>query len=149
MTTRAIETLLSIIASAAPIRRKIEATASIIEYDCPDEIADAAKAFLLEVSEDDELDVEYRLDALRLMRKAEAKKINQPSVTTAEHSANRERWRQFRIGQRRGALDRMGAWPPEPGWADDLRGPDFTPPEGDFLEAWRAALRQRHLDKNS
>ena len=51
--TRAIAALLDIMAdTGAPIRRRIEATDSLLTYEAPDEAVEEAKAFLISVFED-------------------------------------------------------------------------------------------------
>src|SRR5262245_36000255 len=75
--------------------------------------------------------VDDRLDALKLMRKAEARKITQPTVSAADERANRELWRQVEIARRRVAMVNAGLWPPPKGWINDLRRENYvTSPEG-------------------
>jgi hypothetical protein len=141
--TRAIVALLEIMSDVdAPLRRRIEATEGLLAYEAPQGAVDQAKAFLTSVFEDAEQRVDDRLDALRLMRKAEARKINQPTVTAAADAiANRELWRQFEIGHRRAEMMKAGLWPAEKGWDDDLRSDDYVAPTMSFDEAWRIAFK--------
>jgi len=100
--TRAIVALLEIMSGThAPLRRRIEAIELLLAYEAPPEAVDQAKTFLTAVFEDAAQHVDDRLDALRLMRKAEAPKITAPTVTAEDARANRELWRKLEIGHRR------------------------------------------------
>jgi hypothetical protein len=94
--TRAIVALLQIMSDTedAPLRRRIQATEALLAYEAPQEAVDQAKAFLTSVFEDAEQSVDDRLDALKLMRKAEARKTV-PTVTAENARKNRELWRQL------------------------------------------------------
>src|SRR5262245_20948716 len=99
--TPAIKALLEIMANAdAPTRRRIEAAEGVLGYEAPDEAAEAAKAFLTTVFEDNKAHVDDRLDALKVMRKAEARKITQPTVSAADAAHHREQWRTLEIAER-------------------------------------------------
>ena len=143
--TRAITALLDIMNDTeAPLRRRIEAAAGLLDFEAPSEIADAAKNFLTSVFEDTDRHVDDRLDALKLMRKSEARKITQPTVSAADERANREQARRLEVARRRVALVEAGMWPPEKGWADDLLGDSYVAPPGsqtptDMYEAVRQA----------
>jgi hypothetical protein len=141
--TRAIAALLEIMSDAeAPLRRRIEATAGLLAYEAPPEAVEQAKAFLTSVFEDAEQRVDDRLDAIKLMRKAEgARKITAPTVTPEDARKNRELWREIEIGMRRVAMMKAGLWPPEEGWCNDLMGDDYVAPAISFDEAWRNAFR--------
>ena len=54
------------------------------------------------------------------MRKAEAKKVTQPTVTAEHTRAGRELGRELLMARRRLKLSEAGLWPPPKGWADDL-----------------------------
>jgi hypothetical protein len=136
--TRAIGALLDIIASGASTRRRIEAAEQLLAYEAPPEIVVQAKAFLTSIFEDSEQHVDDRLDALKLMRKAEARKITQPTVRSAEAGRNREFWRDMEIARRRMKLIEAGLWPAVPEWADDLLGEDYEAPrDKSFLDLWK------------
>lgn len=139
--TRAIAALLEIMANAdAPLRRRIEATEGLLAYEAPQDAVDQAKAFLTTIFEDAQQHVDDRLDALKLMRKAEARKITAPTVTAENTSANREQWRQLEIGMRRAAMMKAGLWENHPqDWAADLLSKDYVPPPGTVRDALRAA----------
>ena len=142
--TRAIAALLEIMSDAdAPLRRRIEATELLLAYDAPPEAVDQARTFLTAVFEDAEQRVDDRLDALRLMRKAEARKITAPTVTAEDARANRELWRKLEIGHRREKLFKAGLWGDHPkNWADDLLSEDYVEPLGSAHDALRGMARK-------
>jgi hypothetical protein len=89
-----------------------------------------------------------RLDALKVMRKAEARRVTQPILSPAEAHRNREAWRKRAIDERQKELIEAGLWPAPDDWADDLNSPDWVPPPGNpnppldvenFAERLRAA----------
>ena len=143
--TRAIAALLEIVSDDdAPLRCRIEATEGLLAYEAPQEAIDQAKAFLTSVFEDSEQRVDDRLDALKLMRKAEARKITTPTITAEDARANRELWRDIEMGLRRAALFRAGLWENAPkDWADDLLSEDYVPPPGSATDALRSMARKR------
>ena len=142
--TRAIVALLEIMSDAdAPLRRRIEATEGLLAYEAPQEAVDLAKTFLTSVFEDAEQRVDDRLDALRLMRKAEARKITVPTVTAENARVNRELWRDLEMGFRRVAMIKAGVWEDHPkDWADDLLSEDYVPPPGSATDALRGMARK-------
>ena len=142
--TRAIAALLEIMSDAdAPLRRRIEATELLLAYDAPPEAVDQARTFLTAVFEDAEQRVDDRLDALRLMRKAEARKITAPTVTAEDARANRELWRDLETGFRRVAMIKAGVWENAPkDWAADLMSEDYVPPPGSATDALRSMARK-------
>ena len=150
--TRAIVALLEIMSNTdAPLHRRIEATEVLLAYEAPQEAVDQAKAFLTSVFEDAEQRVDDRLDALRLMRKAEAPKITAPTVTAESEDAraNRELWRKLEIGHRRAELFKAGLWEDHPkDWADDLLSEDYVAPPGSALDALRGMARKANPSKN-
>ena len=143
--TRAIVALLEIMSDPdAPLRRRIEATEGLLAYEAPQEVVDQAKAFLTSVFEDDEQRVDDKLDALRLMRKAEARKVTTPTVTPEDARANRELWRKLEIGSRRVAMIEAGLWGNHPkDWASDLLSEDYVAPPGSATELLRNMARKR------
>ena len=105
---------------------------------------DQAKAFLTSIFGDPEQRVEDWLDALKLMRKLEARKITAPTVTAEDARANRELWRQLEIGMRRGAMMKAGVWGDHPkDWADDLLSDNYVAPPGSARDALRGMARKR------
>ena len=96
------------------------------------------------IFEDAAQHVDDRLDALRLMRKAEAPKITAPTVTAEDARANRELWRQLEIGFRRVAMMKAGVWENAPtDWAADLLSEDYAAPPGSADDALRGMARKR------
>ena len=143
--TRAIVALLEIMSNTdAPLHRRIEATEVLLAYEAPQEAVDQTKAFLTSVFGDSEQRVDDRLDALKLMRKLEARKITAPTVTAEDARANRELWRQLEIGMRRGAMMKAGVWGDHPkDWADDLLSDNYIEPPGSARDALRGMARKR------
>ena len=66
------------------LRRRVEAAESILSFESPSEMVEEAKAFLTEVFDDRETNVDLRLDALKIMRKAEARKVTQPPAASID-----------------------------------------------------------------
>jgi hypothetical protein len=143
--TKAIIALLEIMAdSSTPLRRRIEATEGLLAYEAPGEAVEQAKSFLTSVFEDGNQHYDDRLDALKLMRKAEARKITQPTATAADAQANREVSRKLEVIRRRLSLFKAGMWPAPKGWMDDLSPANYVAPPGsstpvDVYEAVRNA----------
>ena len=142
--TRAIVALLEIMSDAdAPLRCRIEATELLLAYEAPQEAVDRTKTFLTSVFEDAEQRVDDRLDALKLMRKAEARKITALTVTAGDARANRELWRQLEIGRRREAMFKAGLWEDAPkDWCADLLSDDYVEPPVSAHDALRGMARK-------
>ena len=142
--TRAIVALIQIIADTdAPLRRRLEAAELLLAYEAPQEAVDQAKAFLTSVFEDAEQRVDDRLDALKLMRKAEVRKTA-PTVPAVNARKNRELWRQLEIGHRRAGMFKAGLWGDHPkDWAADLLSEDYVEPPGSALDVLRDMARKR------
>jgi hypothetical protein len=121
-TTRAIKASIEIMSDeAAPTRRRIEACEGLLAYEAPREVMDLAKEFLISIFENPDEHVDDRLDALKLMRKAEAPRIRQRTTAVpADERAERGRQREREIAHRRLAMMDAGLWPPPKDWADDL-----------------------------
>ena len=64
------------------------------------------------------------------MRKAEARKITQPTATAADAQANREMSRKLEVARRRVSLYKAGMWPAPKGWMDDLSPENYVAPPG-------------------
>ena len=76
--TCAIDALLSIMVNPENwIGKRIEAAEHLLSYEAPLEYVEAAKTFLTTVYRDEGLEVGFRLAALKLMRKAEARRLAQ------------------------------------------------------------------------
>jgi len=93
------------------ITKRIEAADQLLY--APPEYAIAARVFLAEVYEDKSLDDSFRLNALKLVRKADTRQA-QPVPTPAVR-------RDLLIAWRRVKLVEAGLWPAPEGWDADLR----------------------------
>jgi hypothetical protein len=113
-----------------PIRRRVEAAEAILTFESPATVAEDAKAFLAEVFEDQDHYVDVRLDALKIMRKIEARRITQPILSPGEAHRNREAWRRKAIEERKQELIAADLWPAPSDWCDDLKSPDWIAPPG-------------------
>jgi hypothetical protein len=146
-TTRAITALLEIMSNGgAPMRRRIEAADTLLSYEGPEQVVEQTRAFLVAVLEDRErVSTDYRLEAGKLLRKAEARKVVHQSVRSADADRWRETWRQMAIGRRRLKLFRAGLWPAPEGWYDDLIDPDYEPGPRSEEPSLAAPLRNARL----
>jgi uncharacterized protein (UPF0147 family) len=136
-----------------PIRRRVEAAEAILTFESPAPVAEDAKAFLAEVSEDEDQHADVRISALKITRKLEAHRITQPILSPAEAHRNREAWRRKAIEERKQELVVMGLWPAPSDWADDLLDPAWIAPPGlanppidatgfgDRMQAYRMAMK--------
>jgi hypothetical protein len=105
--TRAVAALRQIMlddSETMPIRRRIEAAEQLLEYEAPVEIVEDAKAFLTSIAEAEETLVDFRLDALKLLRKAEARKVVPPKASVRNNPRRIEMCRALEIAKRRAAL---------------------------------------------
>jgi hypothetical protein len=135
------------------LRRRVEAAESILSFESPSEMVEEAKAFLTEVFDDRETNVDLRLDALKIMRKAEARKVTQPptvSIGGGGFPNNPEmRARSRRMAQRKAAYERRkkleaaGLWPAPPGWDADIFSDDWVEPPIDYGLPPNAGLADR------
>jgi hypothetical protein len=81
MTTRAIDTLLQIMRDAeVSTRRRIEAAEALMGFEAPPDAVGQAREYLMSVFEDREEEIGNRMDALKLSRKFEAKRIAPQTV---------------------------------------------------------------------
>ena len=136
-----------------PLRRRVGAADSILSFESPSEMTEEAKAFLTEVFEDSETYVDLRLDALKIMRKAEARKVTQPPTVPIGGGGffnNPElRSRMRRMAQRKAAyqrrkkLEAAGLWPAPPGWDADIFSDDWVEPPIDYGLPPNAGLADR------
>jgi hypothetical protein len=78
---------------------RIEAAKQILEYEAPNKAVDEAKAYLTTVFNDRKLGASLRLEAIKLVRKSEARKITKPSVQPGEDLARRLEAANKRIGR--------------------------------------------------
>ncbi len=129
--TRAVNALISIMRDdTAPVRRRIEATASLLDYETPAEIVEIAKEFLARTGEDTNQRVDDRLEALALLRRAEERKIRRPTAAGSLEVDRREEWRRWELFERQLKLTRSGIFPLPEGWDSDLRSPEYLAPPG-------------------
>jgi hypothetical protein len=136
-----------------PLASRMIAAEQLLSYEAPADAAEEAKRFLESIFEDAENHVATRLEALKIIRKSEARRIAQPTVSATAMTEDERvaAWRNELKGQRQTRLIEAGIWPLPKGWADDLSSPDFVPPEGDlpprgmnldeFIEKLRQARR--------
>jgi hypothetical protein len=124
-TSRAIAALVEIMRDTeqAP-RSRIEACEHLLDYECPLEAIEGAKAVLMSIVEDGETLVEIKLGALKLLRRVEARKV---SPGRAVRETNIEISRAVEIVRRRNTLLNAGIFPFPDGYDDDLCGPDYVP----------------------
>src|SRR6516162_4198056 len=89
----------------------------------------------MSIFENKEKAIGERMDALKLSRKFEAKKIAPQTVhlTRREEADRKEAWREYELGQLQAKIVLATLDHPPKGWDDDLRSPDYLPPPGD---AW-------------
>ena len=85
------------------------------------------------------------MEALQISRKFEARKIAPQTVhlTRREEADRKEAWREYGIGRRKMDLIKATHQHPPPGWADDLRSPDYLPPPGSDWPPGTAERRAR------
>jgi hypothetical protein len=134
MNTRTIEILLEIMSDTEmSTRRRIEAAEGLLGFEAPADAVSRARDYLMSVFENRDEDIEHRMDALRMSRKFEAKKIAPQTVhvTRREEKDRKEAWREYEIFQRQAKLILATLDHPPPGWDEDLRSPDYLPPPGD------------------
>ena len=107
--TASIAVLLEIMGNeAGSMRRRLASAETLLTYEAPEEVVERTKAFLITVIEDRErVRTDYRLEAGKLLRKAEARKVVQQSVRAADADRWRETWREMAIGRRRVILMRI------------------------------------------
>jgi hypothetical protein len=115
------------------LRRRVEAAEQILSFETSIDAMEEAKVFLTNVFENGEVHVDLRLDALKVIRKAEARKVTAPPAT----ASTGERGLAYRIAQQRArnelreTLEAKGLWPAPPGWDAHIMSPDWPGPEGE------------------
>jgi len=105
-------------------RRRIEACEHLLDYECPLEVIEEAKTVLMSIVEDGETLVDIKLDALKLLRRVESRKVS-PGRAVRENDI--EISRAVELLRRRGALVKAGIFPFPDGYDDDLTGADYVP----------------------
>jgi hypothetical protein len=131
MNTRAIEILLEIMADTEmSTRRRIEAAEALLGFEAPADAVSRARDYLMSVVEDREEEIGNRMDALRISRKCEAKRIAPQTVhlTRREEVDRKEAWRNYEMWKRRRELIMATMEIPPSNYADDLMSPDYLPP---------------------
>jgi hypothetical protein len=113
------------------LRTRMQAAEQILLFEAPADATELAKAFLTEVFEDSEAHINTRMEALKFMRKAEARRAQPGAQGSTSEAERRAAWRKELMWQRQSSLVKAGLFPLPPGWADDLKSPDFVPPDGE------------------
>ncbi|MGO7868653.1 hypothetical protein AB9E15_05335 [Rhizobium leguminosarum] len=98
----------------------IEAARAIIEYEAPPEVFDLTYDYLMGVAQGEEQDTGLKLEALKLIRKVEAKRVVPGTAKAVETVAAQALGRKVAMAKRRLGLVRDGRWPAERGWGEDL-----------------------------
>ena len=106
-------------------------------FESPEVVAADAKAFLTEIFEDPDCHVNWRVAALKIMRRAESRRVTQLPVSPGEAHRNREAWRRKAIEERKQELIAADLWPAPSDWCDDLRSQSWIPPERESSPAHR------------
>src|SRR5262245_12344533 len=87
-----------------PPKARIEAAEAILSYEAPADLVEEAKDFLIEVLEDRQTPVSLRLEASKIMRKAEATKGQTRTIASVDEHEEREKARDFLKMKRRLAI---------------------------------------------
>jgi len=134
MNTRTVETLLEIMADTdMATGRRIEAAEAILGFEAPTDAVSRAREYLMSIFENKEEAIGERMDALKLSRKFEAKKIAPQTVhlTRRQEADRKEAWREYEIHELQAKIILATLDHPPPGWDSALRSPDYLPPPGD------------------
>ena len=134
MNTRTIGTLLEIMADTGMTTlRRIEAAEAILGFEAPADAVSRAREYLMSIFENREETIGDRMDALKLSRKFEAKKISPQTVhlTRREEVDRKEAWREYEISKLQREIVLATLDHPPKGWDDHLRSPDYLPPPGE------------------
>ena len=137
----ALAALLQIMTSTEVAEAKcVEAAKAIIEYEAPQGVYDLTHRYLIGVAEDEEQSTDLRLEALKLLRKVEARRVTPPpaaSLVASKETAER-------LGRARLRLDLVakGAWPTsEAGWTEGAESPTLEMSPTGLAERLKAARR--------
>ena len=137
------------------LHRRVEAAEQLLSFEASVDVQEEAKTFLTKVFEDGENHVNLRLDALKVIRKAEARKVTAPPAAPSSG----ERGPLYKIAQARARyalqkeLEAKGLWPAPPGWDSHIMSPDWPGPtdEEPFNPSGLAdrigAARQAYLEE--
>ena len=124
-TSRAITALVSIMRDhAASHRARIAACEQLLDYEAPSDATDAAKAVLMAIVEDGETFVDTKLEALKLLRRVEARRVSPGRVS---REGKIEIRRAIELLRRRNALLRAGITSFPQGYADDIMSDSYEP----------------------
>jgi hypothetical protein len=113
------------------------AAEDLLERESPADIREEAKGFLTTIFEDSEIPDRLRLDAARIMRKAEARKIVLPPAGAEDQCGKlaeimreplRKRAQRKAAYERQKRLEAAGFWPAPEGWDADIWSDDWEPP---------------------
>lgn len=120
--------------------RCVAAARAVIEFEAPAEVFDLTYKYLLGVATDERQEVGLKLEALKLIRKVEAKRVVPGTAAAVNVVAAKALGRRSAVAKRRVALMREGKWPPrDSGWMADAVGePMAVEPEG-LAERLKAA----------
>lgn len=105
-------------------RARLTSCEHLLGYECPSEVIDEAKAVLMSIVEDSETLIDTKLDALKLLRRVEARRVS-PGRATREGKI--EIKRALELLRRRNALLRAGITSFSKGYADDLMSDSYVP----------------------
>src|SRR5262245_41469997 len=119
--SRATEVLLKIMLDTEEFTGpRLEAAANLLSFEASEAEVAAAKTYLTSVFEGNESPA-IRLEALKLMRKAESRRVVLSTVPAqGDIERRRQLWLRLRTARRRMKMIRAGLWPGPRGWADDL-----------------------------
>jgi len=98
----------------------IEAARAIIEYEAPTEVFDLTHQYLMGIAQDPDQPVPLKLEALKLIRKVEAKRVVPGTARAVDGAAAKALGLEVARAKRRVELVRAGKWPPGEGWDEDL-----------------------------
>lgn len=136
----ALVALLQIMTSADVAEaRCVEAAKAIIEYEAPQGVYDLTHRYLLGVAEDEGQDVGLKLEALKLLRKVEARRVVPGVAVAADAAISRETARRLGSAKCRLSLIAAGKWPPVEGWEQAVVPMDVTVNTGGLAERLKAA----------
>lgn len=118
----ALAALLDIMTSAnVPEAKCIEAARAIIEYEAPPGVFDLTHAFLMGVAQNDAQDVGLKLEALKLIRKVEARRVMPGAGNPADVVVSKALARRVAVAKQRLALIKDRKWPPDDSrWAEEI-----------------------------
>ena len=115
--------------NTAPLRRRIEAAALVLQHAAPEGLTNQATDFLMSVAKMD-VAPDYRIEAVKSLAKRQTPKASAPPTNGGNPALWREQWIRRISDERRKELYKLGLWPPPKGWMDDLIDPNWVPPEG-------------------